>query len=115
MMKKNEPKDATSSSSLIIEIIKVTPQYLWAATIIILVFLLKEPFLDLINKGKIQEINVFYFSVKLAGVTDKGGNDKIGQENLSRLSLRGAKLAKAANGKRILWVDDKHPVQNLRE
>ncbi|MEM1048199.1 MAG: hypothetical protein AAGL24_18765 [Pseudomonadota bacterium] len=114
-MLNNRENSEKTSTGLLVEIVRVSPQYFWAIILGFLLYILHDPIFNLLNQGKIQEITAFSFTVKLAGVSEKGNGENIKAEDLGILDRRGARIAQISQGKRILWVDNKHPVQNLSE
>lgn len=119
-MTKKEENDKDDSPSAfppnpLVEIIRVSPSFVWALIVGLALLALHSPILRLIDQGRFQEFTVVgLFSVKLADVAGPGSS-KPSEKELSILDSRSARIADLAKGKRILWVDDGHPRQNRQE
>ena len=79
---------------------------------------------ELVEAGAIDKIRVGLVEVELAGVPAQKPGDMvaavgeayvIAPDEQNRISARFQQLAKQVRGAKLLWVDDQHPYQNVRE
>ena len=107
------------ASSPVTELIKIIPQMVWIALATTAFLLLYRPLLSYAVQGKLSEVSILEFRIKfaqesLAQAPDRAGSVKT-PEAFRKFEDRIKRLTPKIVGVSILWVDDKHPTQNLYE
>lgn len=104
------------------EFSKMVPQLLWFGLAAVAFYLLYPILLLLIESGGISKIGVAGVVVELTNVPgrrddqiDAAKQGLMSSEDRKELTKRFHRLADKTIGANILWVDDKHPQQNVRE
>jgi hypothetical protein len=110
-------KDPKADSFPWLEIVRAIPPLLWAILALVVVFGIGPDITRLVKIGAVTKIGIGTLDLELAQkrLAEVKGLDEAGiPENVrDQLKRRFAYVADTANEAQILWVDDKHPQQNV--
>jgi hypothetical protein len=109
------------------DLLRAIVQVFWFGFAVIAFFWLYPLAEAALQAGRIDKIRIFQVEIELARVpltrpdeekaklSVEAGADLISADNRERISARFGQMEKQIAGANILWVDDQHPQQNVRE
>jgi hypothetical protein len=109
------------------DLLRAIVQVFWFGFAVIALFWLYPLAEAALQAGRVDKIRIGLVEIELAGVpltrpdeekaksSVEAGADLISADRRERLSARFGQMAKPIAGANILWVDDEHPQQNVRE
>jgi ActR/RegA family two-component response regulator len=105
------------------EVVKLIPQILWFSFAVVAFIVLFPTLKSLIQTGSITKVAIVGVEINLARVPVERGPDPIATAKqplippaeAKALTDRFHRMKEKTEGATVLWVDDKHPYQNVRE
>ncbi len=104
-------------------LIALIPQLLWFVFAVVVFCQLYPLITKLIEDGSISKLSIGVVQVELTKLTrsadadlvEDAKRDLISDSERGEITARFAQMAKKIKGATVLWVDDNHPQQNVRE
>lgn len=105
-----KPNASSECSALVVELIKLAPQALWLIFAVIAFFSLREPALQLLTAGKIDNLSIGVVKLQLAkdAFTKTSDNRHVSFDGpaFDLYKSRILRMDKLIVGSKMLWVDD---------
>lgn len=113
-------KTRGAPTTWLLELIKLVPGVLWAMLAVFAFLSLKDPVLKALERGEVSKISFLSLQLEFArqeiSAIDPARKGVLSSPTLFKpFEERINRLAPKIVGASILWIDDKHPTQNLRE